>query len=128
MAEKIGHLFKRKKVPEFVTEAWVKKEVKRILDHFRIWWFMPAAGGWGNNGVPDFVCCYNGFFIGIEAKKGTGVWSKQQQNKANGIVNKGYGWYILVDEDGLEKLVELLDDLETEDLFDFRGKTLRKGR
>jgi len=47
----------------------VKATIKKILDkHTPVWWFMPATGGYGKSGVPDFVACVKGKFLAIEAK------------------------------------------------------------
>ena len=49
-------------------EGQVKKSIKALLAHLGIWYCMPATGGYGKSGVPDFLCCADGRFIGIEAK------------------------------------------------------------
>ena len=49
-------------------EGRVKFEIKKVLDDLGIWYFMPAANGFGKVGVPDFICCWNGEFLAIEAK------------------------------------------------------------
>jgi hypothetical protein len=50
------------------SEADVKKEVKKILNKYKVFWFMPQAGTFGSNGIPDFICCINGHFLAIETK------------------------------------------------------------
>jgi hypothetical protein len=49
-------------------EAAVKVRIKRVLDELGIWYFMPAANGFGKVGIPDFICCWQGEFLAIEAK------------------------------------------------------------
>lgn len=49
-------------------EGKVKADIKAWLKARNIWYFMPPANGYGNSGVPDFVCCWNGRFLAIEAK------------------------------------------------------------
>lgn len=49
-------------------EGRVKEAVKRFLKAHDIWFFMPVAGPFSAHGVPDFVCCMNGKFLGIETK------------------------------------------------------------
>ncbi|MEM5400791.1 hypothetical protein [Paraburkholderia unamae] len=49
-------------------ESIVKREVKKVLDEFGIFWWMPTQTRYGINGAPDFVCCWKGRFIGIETK------------------------------------------------------------
>ena len=54
-------------------EGRVKAKVKAILKRYRnVWYFMPVSGGYGKHGVPDFVCCICGGFIGVECKAGRG--------------------------------------------------------
>lgn len=49
-------------------EGRVKRDIKALLNAWRIWFFMPQNMGLGSSGIFDFVCCVNGWFIGIEAK------------------------------------------------------------
>jgi hypothetical protein len=49
-------------------EAKVKAKIKKILLTHDIWYAMPHGAGYGNAGIPDFLCCHKGKFIAIEAK------------------------------------------------------------
>lgn len=49
-------------------EAKVKRELKQFFDQLGGYWFMPATHGFGRSGVPDFVVCINGRFVGVECK------------------------------------------------------------
>jgi hypothetical protein len=49
-------------------ESKVKAKIKTWLKSHKIWFCMPMGNGFGNSGVPDFVCCWNGEFLAIEAK------------------------------------------------------------
>ena len=49
-------------------EAAVKARIKKWLQVRGIWYCCPIGTGWGNSGVPDFVCCWDGQFLAIEAK------------------------------------------------------------
>ena len=51
-------------------ESKVKKQIKAILEHYDVYYAMPIGTGFGNAGVPDFLCCVSGYFIAIEAKTG----------------------------------------------------------
>ena len=53
-------------------EALVKKKIRAILDAHGVYYAMPIGTGYGNSGVPDFLCCVGGFFLAIEAKAGKG--------------------------------------------------------
>ena len=41
---------------------------KKILREHNIYYAMPHGAGYGNAGVPDFLCCLNGKFMAIETK------------------------------------------------------------
>lgn len=49
-------------------EAKVKAGIKKLLNARSIWYCTPIGSQFGNGGVPDFICCWKGLFIGIEAK------------------------------------------------------------
>lgn len=49
-------------------EAAVKAAVKAKLTAAGAWFCMPIGTGYGNSGVPDFVCCLAGRFVAIETK------------------------------------------------------------
>jgi len=43
-------------------------EIKDWLTKAGAWFFRPNSHGYGKKGVPDFVACYQGRFVAIEAK------------------------------------------------------------
>lgn len=49
-------------------EAKVKAAIRRWLKANDVWFCMPIGTGFGTAGVPDFVCCWRGQFLAIEAK------------------------------------------------------------
>jgi len=49
-------------------EGKVKKEVREFLKKENIWYYQPVQNGMGQVGIPDFICCRKGTFIGIETK------------------------------------------------------------
>ena len=48
-------------------EGKVKEQIKRLLREYEAYYFMPVQNGMGAPSL-DFLVCYNGQFIGIEAK------------------------------------------------------------
>lgn len=88
-------------------EGRVKNSVKRLLKQYNVWYAMPATGGYGSSGVPDFLCCVNGHFLGIEAKAGPGVPTALQINQLRGIVG-ALGSAIVVNETNLDSLEDML--------------------
>lgn len=49
-------------------EDYVKAMVRRLLTEVGAWFFMPATGGFGKSGVPDFILCIAGKLVAIECK------------------------------------------------------------
>jgi Holliday junction resolvase len=88
-------------------EGKVKNEVKKILKAEGVYYFMPATGGYGRSGVPDFVCCVNGTFVGIECKAGTNAPTELQKREADAIKQAG-GIAMVVNEGAVRGLQDFL--------------------
>ena len=89
-------------------EALVKKKIRAILDEFGAYYAMPVGSGYGSSGVPDFLVCCNGRFIGIEAKAGTNKPTALQQHNIERIFDAG-GYALVINEDNLHVLQELME-------------------
>jgi pantoate kinase len=70
-------------------EAKVKAKIKAILKAHNIYYAMPIGTGYGNSGVPDFLCCVNGKFLAIEAKAGNGKTTALQEKNLKQIKEAG---------------------------------------
>ena len=68
---------------------------------------MPATGGYGVSGVPDFLCCVRGRFVGIEAKAGKGT-TTALQDKNIGDIRESGGIAVVINETNLHELEYLL--------------------
>lgn len=55
----------------FLKEADVKAEVKKLLKKHNWFWWMPAANGFGQTGVHDFLALRAGVFLTVETKFGS---------------------------------------------------------
>lgn len=84
-------------------ENKVKRQIKAILKQYGVWYAMPATGGYGSSGVPDFLCCVNGHFLGIEAKAGPGVPTALQLLQLKGIT-EARGVSLVINESNLDML------------------------
>jgi hypothetical protein len=84
-------------------EGLVKRQIKQILMTYKAYVCMPATGGYGSSGHPDFLACIKGRMIGIEAKAGNGVPTALQLNRLREIVEAG-GVAIVVNETNLDDL------------------------
>lgn len=88
-------------------EAKVKKQIRKILDTTRCYYAMPIGTGFGNSGVPDFLVCHGGVFIGIEAKAGKGKTTALQDNNLERIRTAG-GRAVVINEANIEQLPAML--------------------
>ena len=52
-------------------EKEVKSKVKKLLDRFGWFWFMPPANAYGKSGISDFIALKSGVMLAIETKFGT---------------------------------------------------------
>lgn len=91
-------------------EALVKKKIKAILKAHNVYYAMPIGTGYGNSGVPDFLCCVNGKFLAIEAKAGKGKTTALQEKNLRQIQDSN-GWSMVVDEESIEEVQIILSIL-----------------
>lgn len=73
------------------------------------WYYMPVSNGMGVHGIPDFVCCWRGQFLAIEAKAPgkRDNTSTNQDDRLREISSAG-GVAIVVDD--VSQLEEIFDD------------------
>ena len=79
-------------------EARTKNAVKKELDKAGVWYFMPAANGYGRAGIPDIICCINGYFLAIECKAGRGILTALQERELNKILAAGGAALVIYDD------------------------------
>lgn len=70
-------------------EGKVKDKIKKILKANNVYFAMPMGTGYGNAGVPDFLCCVKGQFLAIEAKAGAGETTALQKKAIREIQDSG---------------------------------------
>lgn len=76
------------------AEGEVKKAIKKLLAEHNIvqattvlkpdqvvkgWYYMPVSNGMGKHGIPDFIICYMGWFVSVEAKAPKGAPTPLQE-------------------------------------------------
>lgn len=91
-------------------EAKVKAKIKDVLKKHGIYYAMPIGTGYGNSGVPDFLCCVAGHFLAIEAKAGKNTTTALQDKHLSMIGAQG-GTALVVNEENLSELEKLLEQL-----------------
>lgn len=84
-------------------EAKVKAKVREILKQNGVYYAMPIGTGYGNSGVPDFLCCISGLFVAIEAKANGNKPTALQEKNMRDIRASG-GIAMVVDETNLPQL------------------------
>jgi Holliday junction resolvase len=92
-------------------EAKVKAKVVDILKKEEVYYFFPATAGYGRAGVPDIVCCVNGWFVGIECKAGSNKPTALQVRELERI-RVANGVAVVVNEQNWEQLPPLLRKLK----------------
>jgi hypothetical protein len=91
-------------------EALVKKRINYLLAKYEgLYKFMPVQSGIGAKSL-DYLICYRGRFIGIEAKAGNNLPTPLQLDTIDRILDAG-GITLVVNEFNLNKLEALLDEL-----------------
>lgn len=89
-------------------ESKVKANIKKILKAHDAYYSMPIGTGFGSMGVPDFLVCHKGRFIGIEAKTVGNKPTRLQESNMEHIRSCG-GIALVVNELNLQELEELLN-------------------
>jgi len=84
-------------------EVAVKAKIKAILKVHGVYYAMPIGTGYGNAGVPDFLCCYEGRFLAIEAKANGGKTTALQDKNLRDIETAG-GITCVLSEDNVSAL------------------------
>lgn len=86
-------------------ESKVKNKVKKVLNAHKVYYAMPHGAGYGNAGVPDFLVCLKGEFIGIECKaNGNKPTALQMWNLVE--IHRSGGRGFIVDETNVDRLLE----------------------
>ncbi len=89
-------------------ESRVKARVKKILDTYNAYYFMPIGGPYSRPGIPDIVGCYNGVYFAIECKAGKGKTTALQDRELS-LISKAGGIAIVVNENNLDDVVAMLE-------------------
>jgi Holliday junction resolvase len=79
-------------------EGRTKQAVEKILVRESVYHFFPAANGYGRAGIPDIICCINGFFLAIECKAGANKPTALQQRELN-LITLASGAALVVTDD-----------------------------
>ena len=83
----------------------LKAELKKLGS--KVYWFMPPANGYGRAGIPDFVICVCGYFLGVECKapKKAGNLSDLQKLEMKKIRDAGGYWFLVYNDASVQALI-----------------------
>jgi hypothetical protein len=95
-------------------EGKIKKKIDTMLKSKGVWYFKPQAGQYGRSGVPDYIVCARGLFIGIEAKADkTKKPTALQMQCMEKIVSGGGKCFVVYDDNTLSGAENCIDDIIT---------------
>lgn len=91
-------------------EAKVKAKVRKILADAGVYYFSPAANGYGRAGIPDIICCVDGMFLAIECKANGNPPTELQRRELTAI-QKANGVALIVDEYTIDAVTIVLHSI-----------------
>jgi Holliday junction resolvase len=104
------------------NEKDVKAKVKKLLDKFGWFWFMPPANAYGRSGISDIIALKAGVMLAIETKFGANKPTAMQVAFLNSV-NAESAFAFVVNEGNLNWLEVFLEDFNSQtDLVATEGK------
>lgn len=91
-------------------EGLVKDKITKVLKEYGVYYFMPIGGMYSKVGVPDFIGCLNGRFVGIEAKAGKGTTTALQDRELR-LIKEAGGVSLVVNENNIAELKQVLEEM-----------------
>jgi hypothetical protein len=90
-------------------EGKIKAKINKLLDHYgnRVYRYMPVPGGYGRPTI-DYLVCFDGLFIGIEAKKPGEGPTERQSGTLEDIRGAGGSTFVVSNEAELQILEQFL--------------------
>jgi hypothetical protein len=82
-------------------EHQVKKRVTQYFKDHNIYYFMPVQTGYGTTSL-DYLCCWQGLFVGIECKAGSNDLTNRQRMTMHAILSAGGKCLVIRDTDNVE--------------------------
>lgn len=108
-------------VSKITNEKGVKALVKRLLDFHGWFHWMPAANGYGTQGVPDHLAVKDGVFLAVEAKFGYNK-PKPVQKQFAGQLMANSMFCFCVNEKNIDHLAWWLESFAHSVLLQREGK------
>ena len=93
-------------------EGKIKRKVVEVLKRQHVWYFFPAANGFGRAGIPDIIAIVAGVFVGIECKADVKKKPTVLQVKCGEeIVAAGGKWELVRCQEDVDKLESLVEEI-----------------
>lgn len=92
-----------------MLESKIQKDILAFLRRNRVYHFRFQAQS-NLNGLPDIICLYKGFFLGLELKKENGKPTELQLKKINSINENGGIGKIIRSVEEVEALLREIDE------------------
>jgi Holliday junction resolvase len=91
-----------------------ENKIKKFLDENNCWYVKYFANGYTKRGVPDLLCCVNGYFLAIEVKAENGKPSELQKWNVSKIRHCGGLSFILYPSqfENFKELVKTMKSFE----------------
>jgi hypothetical protein len=91
-------------------EGKIKAKIKKLLDSYgeRLYYFMPVPTGYGKRSV-DYLCCVDGLFFAIEAKRPGAKPTAYQEITLQQIRFAGGTVFVINGDGGIEALRRFVD-------------------
>ena len=92
-----------------MLESKIQKDILAFLRRNRVYHFRFQAQS-NLNGLPDIICLYKGFFLGLEMKKENDKPTELQLKKINSINENGGIGRIIRNVEEVEDLLREIDE------------------
>jgi hypothetical protein len=92
-------------------EGRVKEKVKRLLEKYGAYYFMPVQNGMGKASL-DFLVCHQGRFAAIETKAGTKGMTPRQEVTTEEMRAAKAAVFLINERDGWVELAYWLEENE----------------
>lgn len=96
------------------AEKNFENKIKKFIKDSGGWYVKFFANRMTKSGVPDLLCCINGYFVAIEVKASNGTASELQKHTVKEI-NKARGYAIILYPQDYDLFKQLVNHLMNDD-------------
>ena len=97
------------------AEKNFENRLKKFLESEGCWFVKFFANAYTKSGIPDILCCCNGYFVAIEVKAPNGKPSELQKRNIKQINEKALGIGIVLYPDQFDDFKEIIQALNSGD-------------